>query len=69
VIRLHPDDLVAVQQNLATTRDLQEELAVARFVADPTVPRGGVRALDAAVVAALELAAGPAADDRSGVPA
>jgi flagellar biosynthesis/type III secretory pathway protein FliH len=44
VLRLHPDDLASVQQNLAATPDLQEELAVARFVADPTVPRGGVRA-------------------------
>ena len=44
VIRLHPDDLAGVQQNLAATPDLQQELAVAKFVADPTVTRGGVRA-------------------------
>ena len=44
VIRLHPDDLGFVQAQLAATSGLQEELAVARFVADPTVPRGGVRA-------------------------
>ncbi|MBX3462930.1 MAG: hypothetical protein KF830_07150 [Planctomycetes bacterium] len=44
VVRLHPDDLALVQQRLAGMEALREEVAAARFVADPSVPRGGVRA-------------------------
>ncbi|MBL9077464.1 MAG: hypothetical protein JNL08_08175 [Planctomycetes bacterium] len=44
VVRLHPDDAAAVQQRLAAQPELHDEVAAARFVADPKVPRGGVRA-------------------------
>lgn len=44
VVRLHPDDLAGVQTALASRDDLAEEVAAARFVADATVARGGVRA-------------------------
>jgi hypothetical protein len=44
VVRLHPHDLAAVQTNLQGHPEVAEEVAAARFVADPTVPRGGVRA-------------------------
>jgi flagellar biosynthesis/type III secretory pathway protein FliH len=44
VVRLHPDDLALVQQNLAAQPELQEEVAKARFVADRSVARGAVRA-------------------------
>lgn len=44
VVRLHPDDLQPVQQRLPGFPEVQEEVAAARFVADPSVPRGGVRA-------------------------
>lgn len=44
VVRLHPEDLGLVQQRLAAFAELGEEVAAARFVADPTIPRGGVRA-------------------------
>jgi flagellar biosynthesis/type III secretory pathway protein FliH len=44
VVRLHPQDLAAVQQRLRGHAEMQEEIADARFVADPLVPRGGVRA-------------------------
>ncbi|MBL8754720.1 MAG: hypothetical protein JNK15_15555 [Planctomycetes bacterium] len=44
VVKLHPQDLGPVQQSLQARPEVQEEVAQARFVADPTVPRGGVRA-------------------------
>jgi hypothetical protein len=44
VVRLHPLDLEGVQQQLAGMSDLQDEVGAARFVADKSVPRGGVRA-------------------------
>jgi flagellar biosynthesis/type III secretory pathway protein FliH len=44
VVRLHPDDLALVQQRLRGMQELQTEVAAARLVADPTIPRGGVRA-------------------------
>lgn len=44
VVRLNPQDLAGVQQRLADHPELQAEIAQARFVADATVARGGVRA-------------------------
>lgn len=44
VVRLHPQDLAAVQARLRGHAEMQQEIADARFVADPVVPRGGVRA-------------------------
>ena len=44
VVRLHPEDLAAVQTALAAMPELHEEVAAARFVADAAVGRGGVRA-------------------------
>ncbi|MEO6593313.1 MAG: FliH/SctL family protein [Planctomycetota bacterium] len=44
VVRVHPEDLALVQQRLAGMAELQGETAKAKFVADATVPRGGVRA-------------------------
>ena len=44
VVRLHPEDLPLVQQLLPAHPEVREEAAAARFVADATVPRGGVRA-------------------------
>jgi flagellar biosynthesis/type III secretory pathway protein FliH len=44
VVRLHPDDLALVQQTLQAHPEVREETAAARFVADPTIARGGVRA-------------------------
>lgn len=44
VVRLHPDDLAAVQTALQDHPEVREEVAAARFVADATIPRGGVRA-------------------------
>ncbi len=44
VVRLHPDDLLLVQERLQVVREVQDEVAAARFVADPSIPRGGVRA-------------------------
>ena len=44
VVRLHPLDLEGVQQQLAGMSELQDEVGSARFVADKSVPRGGVRA-------------------------
>lgn len=44
VVRLHPDDLELVRQRLQQARELEEEVAAARFVADPTLARGAVRA-------------------------
>lgn len=46
VVRLHPQDLAGVQSALqgGSARGLAEEVAAARFVADPSVPRGGVHA-------------------------
>lgn len=44
VIRLNPDDLAGVKTNLSRMPDLDEEVASARFVADATIPSGGVRA-------------------------
>jgi flagellar biosynthesis/type III secretory pathway protein FliH len=44
VVRLHPQDLAAVQERLQGHPELQQEIAQARFVGDAAVPRGGVRA-------------------------
>ena len=44
VIKLHPEDMANVQTRIAQMTNLGEELAAARFVADATVPTGGVRA-------------------------
>ena len=44
VVRLNPQDLAGVQERLADHPELQAEIAQARFVADATVARGGVRA-------------------------
>ena len=44
VVKLNPEDLANVQTRLAQMPELGEEVAAARFVADPTVPTGGVRA-------------------------
>ncbi|MBL8722680.1 MAG: hypothetical protein JNK49_01470 [Planctomycetes bacterium] len=44
VVRLHPADLALVQHGLAAELEVQEAAAAARFVADASVPRGGVRA-------------------------
>jgi len=44
VVRLHPDDLLLVQERLQDATEVQEEVAAARFVADASIPRGGVRA-------------------------
>jgi len=44
VIKLHPDDVANVQTRIAQMTELGEELASARFVADRSVPIGGVRA-------------------------
>tara|TARA_R110002072_G_scaffold174303_1_gene329293 strand:- start:5139 stop:5732 length:594 start_codon:yes stop_codon:yes gene_type:complete len=44
VIKLHPDDMANVQTRIAQMTELGEEFAAARFVADATVPSGGVRA-------------------------
>jgi flagellar biosynthesis/type III secretory pathway protein FliH len=42
VVRLHPDDVAAVETALQGMSELRDEIAVARFVGDPAVPRGGV---------------------------
>lgn len=44
VVRLHPEDLALVQQRLQGMAEVADEVAAARFVADPSIPRGGVRA-------------------------
>lgn len=44
LVRLNPADLEPVQQRLAAMPELHEELELARFVADATMPRGAVRA-------------------------
>lgn len=44
VIRLHPEDVANVQTRIAQMGELGEEAASARFVADASVTRGGVRA-------------------------
>jgi flagellar biosynthesis/type III secretory pathway protein FliH len=44
VVRLHPDDLAGVAERLEHLPEIQDELAAAKLVADPRVPRGGVRA-------------------------
>jgi flagellar biosynthesis/type III secretory pathway protein FliH len=44
VVRLHPDDLASVAERLEHLPEIQDELAAAKLVADPRVPRGGVRA-------------------------
>lgn len=43
-VRLNPADAEAVQNAIAAQPELAEEAAAARFVADASVPRGGVRA-------------------------
>ncbi len=42
VVRLHPADLGVVQSALQAMPELHDEIAAARFTADPAVPRGGV---------------------------
>lgn len=44
VVRLNPDDLAAVKTNLAAEPELARAATEAQFVADESVPRGGVRA-------------------------
>ncbi|MFT4843619.1 MAG: flagellar biosynthesis/type III secretory pathway protein FliH [Planctomycetota bacterium] len=44
VIKLHPEDMANVQTRISQMTELGEELASATFVADATVPTGGVRA-------------------------
>ena len=44
VVRLHPDDLGLVLDNLARTPELQGAVAAAKLVADASLPRGGVQA-------------------------
>ncbi|MBL8728450.1 MAG: hypothetical protein JNM25_08475 [Planctomycetes bacterium] len=44
VVRLHPEDLQLVQERLRRIDEVRDEVAAARFVADPSIPRGGVRA-------------------------
>lgn len=44
VVKLNPEDLAGVKTQLAQMTDMDEEVASARFVADTTVPSGGVRA-------------------------
>lgn len=44
VVKLNPEDLASVKTRLAQTPDIDDEVAAARFVADATVPSGGVRA-------------------------
>ena len=44
VVRLHPEDVAAVQTKLAAMPELAAELDRATITADATVPRGGVRA-------------------------
>ncbi|HEB53944.1 MAG TPA: hypothetical protein ENI87_11885, partial [bacterium] len=44
VVRLHPEDLENVLNTLATMPELEGDIDRARFVADQSVPRGGVRA-------------------------
>ena len=44
VIKLNPEDMANVQTRIAQMTELGDELADARFVSDPTVPSGGVRA-------------------------
>ncbi len=44
VVRLHPQDLAGVQNALQSRAEVADEVALARFVGDPSVPRGGVRA-------------------------
>lgn len=43
-LRLHPDDLALVQRRLADMPELHEQQEQARFVADPALARGAVRA-------------------------
>lgn len=44
VVRLHPEDVAAVQTNLQNMPELARELDASTIVADATVPRGGVKA-------------------------
>ncbi|CAN0490436.1 unnamed protein product, partial [Discosporangium mesarthrocarpum] len=44
VVRLHPEDVAAVQTNLQNMPELANELDAATIVADATIARGGVRA-------------------------
>jgi flagellar biosynthesis/type III secretory pathway protein FliH len=44
VVKLNPSDMENVQTRISQMTELGEELAAARFVADATVPLGGVRA-------------------------
>ena len=44
VIKLNPDDLANVKTRIAEIPELAREAADAQFVADPSIPSGGVRA-------------------------
>ena len=44
VVHLHPEDLALVLDRLAREPGLQEQVAAAKFVADPALGRGAVRA-------------------------
>ena len=44
VVKLNPDDLANVKTRIAELPELAREAADAQFVADPSVPSGGVRA-------------------------
>jgi flagellar biosynthesis/type III secretory pathway protein FliH len=43
-VRMHPDDVEPVRSRLVTMGELDEAVARSRFVADRSVPRGGVTA-------------------------
>jgi flagellar biosynthesis/type III secretory pathway protein FliH len=44
VVHLHPEDLALVLDRLARVPELREQVAAARFVSDPALGRGAVRA-------------------------
>jgi len=44
VVRLHPEDVAIVQKNLAEDASLQEQFQLCKFVGDPEIQRGAVRA-------------------------
>ena len=44
VVHLHPEDLALVLDRLARQPELQDQIAAAKFVSDPALGRGAVRA-------------------------
>ena len=44
VVRLHPDDMAIVQARVAAMPELHESVALTKFLADPSLGRGEVRA-------------------------